>query len=170
MAKEADPYFATASFQVVVEQCDPWATFSSDYTASVPPAAPQRTCVPDPSQHCCPSLELLQHLNVALVARGSELSTGFKVWPQQCQIHGYSLCPGPAATLFNTGQDATGFLGHTAGLHPSITSRADQHLQSPFCWPALKPLSPQPVVQHRVVVTPAFPLAEPCANDLGLLF
>lgn len=32
----------------------------------------------------CPSLDMLQHLNVFVVMRGPELDTGFEVQPHQC--------------------------------------------------------------------------------------
>ena len=47
----------------------------------------------------CPSLALLQHLNVSLVVRGPELNTGSEVRPHQCPVQGHNPCPGPAATL-----------------------------------------------------------------------
>ncbi|KAJ7415365.1 hypothetical protein WISP_78556 [Willisornis vidua] len=63
-------------------------------------------------QFPCPSLDLVQHLNVFLVVRGPKLNTGFEVWPHQCQVqrdkHFFISSGHP---IFDTGQDITGLLG-----------------------------------------------------------
>ena len=70
------PPFTTTSFQGVVKSNkifleppllqteDVWRRLNK--SGEVPSDAPYKTCAPDPSQLCCPSLDMLQGLNVFL--------------------------------------------------------------------------------------------------------
>ncbi|KAK4810095.1 LOW QUALITY PROTEIN: hypothetical protein QYF61_008071 [Mycteria americana] len=65
----------------------------------------------------CPSLDTLQHLNVSLVLGGPKLNTAFEVRPHQCRVQAHDHCPTPAGhAIFDTSQDAIGFLGHLGTL------------------------------------------------------
>lgn len=52
-----------------------------------------------PYQLLCPSLDMLQHLDVFTVVSGPKLDTGFEMWPQQCVVKGDNYCPVLLATL-----------------------------------------------------------------------
>ncbi|KAK4818449.1 hypothetical protein QYF61_013136 [Mycteria americana] len=119
----------------------------------------------------CPSLDSLQHLNVSLVVRGPKLNTAFEVRPHQCRVQGHDHFPSPAGhTIFDTSQDAIGFLGHLGTLLAHIQPPVNQHPQVLFCQAAFQPLFPKPVALHGVVVTqeqgPALGLVEP--HTIGL--
>ncbi|KAK4809955.1 hypothetical protein QYF61_002912 [Mycteria americana] len=121
---------------------------------------------------CCPSLDMLQHLNVSLVVRGPKLNTEFEVRPHQCQVQGDDHFPSPAGhTISDTSQDAIGFLGRLGTLLAHIQVAADQHPQVLFRQAALQPLFPKPVALHEVVGTqvqdPALSLVEPHTIGLG---
>lgn len=61
----------------------------------------------------CPSLDMLQHPNVLLVAKGAKLNTGFDVWPHQGPVQRHNHCSSPAGHNFpDTGQ---GDIGKTTG-------------------------------------------------------
>ncbi|KAK4814854.1 hypothetical protein QYF61_027827 [Mycteria americana] len=110
----------------------------------------------------CPSLDTLQHLNVSLVVRGPNLNTLLEVRPHQCRVQGHDHFPSPAGhAIFDTSQDAIGFLGHLGTLLAHIQAAVNQH----SCWAAFQPLFPKPIALHGVVVAQvqdlAFGLVEP---------
>ncbi|KAK4823445.1 hypothetical protein QYF61_002190 [Mycteria americana] len=120
----------------------------------------------------CPSLDMLQHLNVSLVVRGLKLNTVFEVRPHQCRVQGQDHFPSPAGhTISDTSQDAIGLLGHLGTLLAHIQLPINQHLQDLFCRAAFQPLFPKPVALHGVVVTQvqdlALGLVEPHTTGLG---
>ncbi|KAK4818207.1 hypothetical protein QYF61_008697 [Mycteria americana] len=120
----------------------------------------------------CPSLDTLQHLNVSLVVGGPKLNTVFEVRPHQCRVQGHDHFPSPAGhAIFDTSQDAIGFLGHLGTLPAHIQAAVNQHPQVLLCWAAFQPLFPKPVALHGVAVTqvqdPALSLVEPHTIDLG---
>ncbi|KAK4831414.1 hypothetical protein QYF61_017545 [Mycteria americana] len=93
----------------------------------------------------CPSLDTLQHLNVSLVVRSPKLNTVFEVRPHQCRVQGHDHFPSPAGhAIFDTSQDAIGFLGHLGTLLAHIQLAVNQHPQVLFRWAALQPLFPKP--------------------------
>ncbi|KAK4815433.1 hypothetical protein QYF61_002648 [Mycteria americana] len=104
-------------------------------------------------QLCCPSLHMLQHLNVPLVVGGPKLNTVFKVRPHQCRVQGHNHFPSPARhAIFDTSQDAIGFLGHLGTLLAHIQAAVNQHPQVLLCQAAFQPLFPEPVELHGVAV------------------
>ncbi|KAK4820046.1 hypothetical protein QYF61_017892 [Mycteria americana] len=108
----------------------------------------------------CPSLHTLQHLNVSLVVRGPKLNTVFEVQPHQCRVQGQDHFPSPAGhAIFDTSQDAIGFLGHLGTLLAHIQAAVNQH--------------PQLVALHGIAVAQvqdlALGLVEPHTVDLGPL-
>ncbi|KAK4813083.1 hypothetical protein QYF61_007585 [Mycteria americana] len=120
----------------------------------------------------CPSLDLLQPLNVSLVVRGPTLNTAFEVRPHQCPVQGDDHCPSPAGhTIPDRSQDAIGFLGRLGTLLAHIQAAVNQHPQVLFCQAAFQPLFPKPVALHGVVVAQvqdlALGLVEPHTIDLG---
>ncbi|KAK4825919.1 hypothetical protein QYF61_003414 [Mycteria americana] len=120
----------------------------------------------------CPSLDMLQHLNVSLVVRGPKLNTVFEVQPHQCRVQGDNHFPSSAGhTISDTSQDAIGFLGHLGTLLAHIQPAVNQYSQVLFCQAAFQPLFPKPVALHGVVVTqvqdPALSLLEPQTIRLG---
>ncbi|KAK4820044.1 hypothetical protein QYF61_017857 [Mycteria americana] len=123
-------------------------------------------------QLCCPSLDTLQHLNVSLVVGGPKLNTVFEVRPHQCRVQGHDHFPSPAGhAIFDTSQDAIGFLGHLGTLLAHIQAAVNQHPQVLFCQAAFQPLFPKPVALHGVVVAQvqdlALGLVEPHTIGLG---
>ncbi|KAK4825904.1 hypothetical protein QYF61_003399 [Mycteria americana] len=174
LGEETDPHLSTTSFQVVVE---------SEKVSPEPPflqaKQPQflqplliRLLLQTLHQLRCPSLHTLQHLNVSLVVRGPKLNTVFEVRPHQCRVQGHDHFPSPAGhTIFDTSQDAIGFLGHLGTLLAHIQLAVDQHPQVLFCQAAFQPRFPKPVALHGVVVTqvqdPALSLVEPHTIRLG---
>ncbi|KAK4820567.1 hypothetical protein QYF61_001630 [Mycteria americana] len=120
----------------------------------------------------CPSLDTLQHLNVPLVVGGPKLNTVFEVWPHQCRVQGHDHFPTPAGhAIFDTSQDAIGFLGHLGTLLAHIQAAVNQHPQVLLCLAAFQPLFPKPVALHGVAVAQvqdlALGLVEPHTIDLG---
>ncbi|KAK4820661.1 hypothetical protein QYF61_002865 [Mycteria americana] len=120
----------------------------------------------------CPSLHTLQYLNVSLVVRGPKLNTVFEVRPHQCRVEGHDHFPTPAGhTIFDTSQDAIGFLGHLGTLLAHILLAVNQHTQVLLCWAAFQPLFPKPVALHGVAVAQgqdlALRLVEPHTIDLS---
>ncbi|KAK4815962.1 hypothetical protein QYF61_010456 [Mycteria americana] len=108
----------------------------------------------------CPSLDTLQHLNVSLVVGGPKLNTVFEVWPHQCRVQGHDRFPSPAGhAIFDTSQDAIGFLGHLGTLLAHIQAAVNQHPQLLFCLAAFQPLFPKPVALHGVAVAQVQDLA-----------
>ncbi|KAK4818988.1 hypothetical protein QYF61_022819 [Mycteria americana] len=158
LGEETDPHLSTTSFQTKQPQ--------------FPQPLLIRLGLQTLHQLRCPSLDTLQHLNVSLVVRGPKLNTGFEVRPHQCQVQGHDHCPSPAGhTIFDTSQDAIGFLGHLGTLLAHIQVAVDQHPQVLLCLAAFQPLFPKPVVLHGVAMTQvqdlALGLVEPHTIDLG---
>ncbi|KAK4830681.1 hypothetical protein QYF61_012850, partial [Mycteria americana] len=111
-------------------------------------------------QLCCPSLDALQHLNVSLILQGPKLNTGFEVQPHQCRVQGHDHFHSPAGhTIFDTSQDAIGFLGHLGTLLALIQAAVNQHPQVLCHQAAFQPLFPKPVALHGVAVTQVQDLA-----------
>ncbi|KAK4814367.1 LOW QUALITY PROTEIN: hypothetical protein QYF61_017780 [Mycteria americana] len=111
----------------------------------------------------CPSLDMLQHLNVSLVVRGPKLNTVFEVRPYQCQVQGHDHFPTPAGhTIFDTSHWLSWPPGHTAGSYSGTCLPT---------LPAFQPLFTKPVALHGVAVAqvqdPALSLVEPHTIDLG---
>ncbi|KAK4826463.1 hypothetical protein QYF61_009190 [Mycteria americana] len=120
----------------------------------------------------CPSLDSLQHLNVSLVVGGPKLNTVFEVRPHQCRVQGHDHFPSPAGhAIFDTSQDAIGFLGHLGTLPAHVQPDVKQHPQVLLCRAAFQPLFPKPVALHGVAVAQAKDLAlglvKPHTIDLG---
>ncbi|KAK4821986.1 hypothetical protein QYF61_006234 [Mycteria americana] len=108
----------------------------------------------------CPSLDTLQPLNVSLVVGGPKLNTGFEVRPHQCRVQGHDHFPSPAGhAIFDTSQDAIGFLGHLGTLLAHIQAAVNQHPQVLLCQAAFQPLFPKPVALHGVAVAQVQDLA-----------
>ncbi|KAK4828096.1 hypothetical protein QYF61_023458 [Mycteria americana] len=101
----------------------------------------------------CPSLDTLQHLNIPLVVGGPKLNTVFEVRPHRCRVQGHDHFPTPAGhAIFDTSQDAIGFLGRLGTLLAHIQPAVNQHPQVLLCWAAFQPLFPKPVALHGVAV------------------
>ncbi|KAK4829933.1 hypothetical protein QYF61_007656 [Mycteria americana] len=84
-------------------------------------------------QLCCPSLDTLQHLNVFLLVRGPKLNTVFEVQPHQCRVQGDDRFHTPAShTIFDTSQDAIGFVGHLGTLLAHIQPAVNQEQKLPL--------------------------------------
>ncbi|KAK4831237.1 hypothetical protein QYF61_016335 [Mycteria americana] len=120
----------------------------------------------------CPSLDTLQHLNVSLVVRGPKPNTVFEVWPHQCRVQGHDHFPSPAGhAIFDTSQDAIGFLGRLGTLLAHIQAAVNKHLQVLLCQAAFQPIFPKPVALHGVAVAQvqdlALGLVKPHTVDLG---
>ncbi|KAK4830590.1 hypothetical protein QYF61_011825 [Mycteria americana] len=108
----------------------------------------------------CPSLDTLQYLNIPLVVGGPKLNTGFKVRPHQCRVQGHNHFPSPAGhTIFDTSQDAIGFLGRLGTLLAHIQAAVNKHPQVLLCQAAFQPLFPKPVALHGVAVAQVQDLA-----------
>ncbi|KAK4820755.1 hypothetical protein QYF61_006095 [Mycteria americana] len=153
LGEETDPHLSTTSFQVVVE---------SNKVSPQPPFLQAKQ-----PQLRCPSLDTLQHLNVSLVVRGPKLNTVF-----ERRVQGHDHFPSPAGhAIFDTSQDAIGFLGHLGTLLAHIQAAVNQHPQVLLCQAAFQPLFPKPVVLHGVIGTQvqdlALSLVEPHTIDLG---
>ncbi|KAK4821429.1 hypothetical protein QYF61_019707 [Mycteria americana] len=158
LGEETDPHLSTTSFQAKQIQ--------------FPQPLLIRVVLQALHQLCCPSLDSLQHLNVSLVARGPKLNTAFKVRPHQCRVQGHNHFPSPAGhAIFDTSQDAIGFLGHLGTLLAHIQVAVNQHSQVLLCWAAFQPLFPKPVALHGVAAAQvqdlALSLVEPHTIDLG---
>ncbi|KAK4815348.1 hypothetical protein QYF61_000180 [Mycteria americana] len=162
LGEQIDPHLATTSFQVVVEsnKVSPQPPFLQAEQPQFPQPLFIRLVLQTLHQLRCPSLDTLQHLNVSLVVRGPKLNTVFQVRPHQCQVQGHDHFPSPAGhTIFDTNQDAIGFLGHLGTLLAHIQAAVNQHPQVLLCWAAFQPLFPKPVALHGVVVTQVQDLA-----------
>ncbi|KAK4806798.1 hypothetical protein QYF61_005594 [Mycteria americana] len=141
LGEETDPHLSTTSFQTL-------------------------------HQLHCPSLDTLQHLNVLLVGRGPKLNTVFEVRPHQCRVQGHNHFPSPAGhAIFDTSQDAIGFLGHLGTLLAHMQPAVNQHAQVLLCLAAFQPLFPKPVALHGVAVAQvqdlALGLVKPHTIELG---
>ncbi|KAK4832522.1 hypothetical protein QYF61_023854 [Mycteria americana] len=153
LGEETDPHLATTSFQVVVEsnKVSPQPPLLQAKQPQFPQVILIRLLLQTLHQLHCPSLDMLQHLNVSLEVRGPKLNTGFE---------GHDHFPSPAGhTNFDTSQDAIGFLGHLGTLLAHIQVAVNQHPQVLFCWAAFQPLFPKPVALHGVAVAQVQDLA-----------
>ncbi|KAK4824175.1 LOW QUALITY PROTEIN: hypothetical protein QYF61_011472, partial [Mycteria americana] len=106
------------------------------------------------------------------IVGGPKLNTGFEVRPHQCRVQGHDHFPTPAGhAIFNTSQDAIGFLGYLGTLLAHIQAAVNQHPQVLFCLAAFQPLCPKPVALHGVAVAQvqdlALGLVEP--HTIGLV-
>ncbi|KAK4816402.1 hypothetical protein QYF61_016719 [Mycteria americana] len=174
LGEETDTDLTTTSFQVVVEsdKVSPVPPFLQAKQPQLPQLLLIRLLLQTLHQLCCPSLDMLQHLNVCLVVRGPKLSTVFEVWPHQCHIQGHDHFPSPAShTIPDTSQNAVGFLGHLGTLRAHVQPAVNQHPQVLFRQAAFQPLFPKPVALHGVVVTqvrdPTLGLVKP--HTIGLV-
>ncbi|KAK4827180.1 hypothetical protein QYF61_015142 [Mycteria americana] len=114
----------------------------------------------------------MSHSSSDLRVRGPKPNTVFEVQPHQCQVQGYNHFPSPAGhAIFDTSQDAIGFLGHLSTLLAHIQLAVNQHPQVLLCLAAFQPLFPKPVALHGVAVAQeqdlALGLVEPHTIDLG---
>ncbi|KAK4810067.1 hypothetical protein QYF61_007889 [Mycteria americana] len=126
LGEETDPHLSTTSFQAKQSQ--------------LPQPLLIRLLLQTLHQLCCPSLDTLQHLNVPLVVGGPKLNTGFKVRPHQCRVQGHDRFPSPAGhAIFDTSQDAIGFLGHLGTLLAHIQAAVNKHSQVLLCQAAFQP-------------------------------
>ncbi|KAK4814535.1 hypothetical protein QYF61_022254 [Mycteria americana] len=162
LGEETDPHLSTTSFQVVVESNK--VSPQPPLLQAKPPQLPQplliRLLLQTLHQLRCPSLDTLQHLNVSLVVRVPKLNTVFEVRPHQRRVQEHDHFPSPAGhTIFDTSQDAVGFLGHLGTLLAHIQAAVDQQPQVLFRRAAFQPLFPKPVVLHGVIVTQVQDLA-----------
>ncbi|KAK4822662.1 hypothetical protein QYF61_019029 [Mycteria americana] len=174
LGEETDPHLSTTSFQVVVEshKVSPQPPFLQAKQSQLPQPLLIRLVLQTLHQLRCPSLDSLQHLNVSLVVGGPKLNTVVEVRPHQCRVQGHDHFPSPAGhAIFDTSQDAIGFLGHLGTLPAHIQPAVNQHPQVLFCQAAFQPLFPKPVALHGVAVTQvqdlALGLVEPHTIDLS---
>ncbi|KAK4829773.1 hypothetical protein QYF61_006572 [Mycteria americana] len=155
LGEETDPHLSTTSFQVVVEsdEVSPQPPLLQTKQSQLPQLLLIRLVLQTLPQLRCPSLDTLQHLNVPLVVGGPKLNTVFEVRPHQCQVQGDNHFPSPAGhAIFDTSQDAIGFLGHLGTLLAHIQAAVNQHPQVLLCQAAFQPLFPKPVALHGVAV------------------
>ncbi|KAK4815206.1 hypothetical protein QYF61_021825 [Mycteria americana] len=174
LGEETDPHLSTPSFQVVEEsdEVSPQPPFLQAKQSQLPQPLLIRLLLQTLHQLRCPSLHTLQHLNVSLVVGGPKLNTAFEVRPHQCRVQGHDHCPSPAGhTIFDTSQDAIGFLGRLGTLLAHIQAAVNQHPQVLLCQAAFQPLFPKPVALHGVAVAQvqdlALGLVKPHTIDLG---
>ncbi|KAK4822237.1 hypothetical protein QYF61_011878 [Mycteria americana] len=176
LGEETDPHLSTTSFQVVVEsnKVSPQPPFLQAKQSQLPQLLLIRLVLQSLHQLRCPSLDMLQHLNVSLVVGGPKLNTVFEVRPHQCRVQGHDHFPSPAGhAISDTSQDAIGFLGHLGTLLAHIQEGVSQHPQVLFCLAAFQPLFPKPVALHGVAVAQvqdlALGLVKPHTIDFGPL-
>ncbi|KAK4817034.1 hypothetical protein QYF61_026040 [Mycteria americana] len=174
LGEETDPHLSTTSFQVVVEsdKVSPQPPFLQAKQPQLPQPLLIRLLLQILHQLRCPSLDTLQHLNVPLVVGGPKLNTVFEVRPHQCRVQGHDHFSSPAGhAIFDTSQDAIGFLGHLGTLLAHIQAAVNQHPQVLLCQAAFQPLFPKPVALHGVAVAQvqdlALGLVKPHTTDLG---
>ncbi|KAK4831422.1 hypothetical protein QYF61_017553 [Mycteria americana] len=174
LGEDTDPHLSTTSSQVVVEsdKVSPQPPFLQAKQPQLPQLLLIRLLLQTLHQLRCPSLHTLQPLHVSLVARGPKLNTVFEVRPHQCRVQGHDHFPSPAGhAMFDTSQDAIGFLGHLGTLLAHIQPAVNQHPQVLFCQAAFQPLFPKPVALHGVAVAQvqdlALGLVKPHTIDLG---
>ncbi|KAK4807082.1 hypothetical protein QYF61_018423 [Mycteria americana] len=158
LGEETDPHLSTTSFQAKQSQ--------------LPQLLLIRLLLQTLHQLHCPFLDTLQHLNVPLVVEGPKRNTVFKVWPHQRRVQGHDHFRIPAGhAIFDTSQDAIGFLGRLGTLLAHIQAAVNQHPQVLLCLAAFQPLFPKPVALHGVAVAQvqdlALGLVEPHTIDLG---
>ncbi|KAK4831168.1 hypothetical protein QYF61_015638 [Mycteria americana] len=162
LGEETDPHLSTTSFQVVVEsdKVSPQPPFLQAKQSQLPQPLIIRLLLQTLHQLRCPSLDTLQYLNIPLVVGGPKLNTVFEVRPHQCRIQGDNHFPSPAGhTIFDTSQDAIGFLGHLGTLLAHIQAAVNKHPQVLLCQAAFQPLFPKPVALHGVAVAQVQDLA-----------
>ncbi|KAK4811102.1 hypothetical protein QYF61_016388 [Mycteria americana] len=146
LGEETDPHLYTTSFQAKQPQ--------------FPQPLLIRLLLQTLHQLRCPSLDTLQHLNVPLVVGGPNQNTVFKVRHHQCRVQGHNHFPSPAGhAIFDTSQDAIGFLGRLGTLLAHIQAAVNQHPQVLLCLAAFQPLFPKPVALHGVDVAQVQDLA-----------
>ncbi|KAK4829527.1 hypothetical protein QYF61_005166, partial [Mycteria americana] len=165
LGEETDPHLSTTSFQAVVEshKVSPLPPLLQAKQPQFPQPLPIRLLLQTLHHLHCPSLDTLQHLNVSLVVRDPKLNTGFE---------GHDHFPSPAGhAIFDTSQDAIGFLGHLGTLLAHIQAAVNQHPQVLLCQAAFQPLFPKPAALHGVAVAQvqdlALGLVKPHTIDLG---
>ncbi|KAK4830266.1 hypothetical protein QYF61_009359 [Mycteria americana] len=162
LGEETDPHLSTTSFQVVVEsdEVSPQPPFLQAKQSQLPQPLLIRLVLQTLHQLRCPSLYALQYLNIPLVVGGPKLNTVFEVRPHQCRVQGHNHFPSPAGhAIFDTGQDAIGFLGRLGTLLAHIQAAVNQHPQVLLCQAAFQPLFPKPVALHGVAVAQVQDLA-----------
>ncbi|KAK4832683.1 hypothetical protein QYF61_025144 [Mycteria americana] len=174
LEEETDPHLPTPSFQVVEEsdKVSPQPPFLQAKQPQLPQPLLISLVLQTLPQLRCPSLDTLQPLNVSLVVGGPKLNTGFEVRPHQCRVQGHNHFPSPAGhAIFDTSQDAIGFLGRLGTLLAHIQAAVNQHPQVLLCQAAFQPLFPKPVALHGVAVAQvqdlALGLVKPHTIDLG---
>ena len=112
-----------------------------------------KTCDPDPSQLCCPSLGMLQGHSVCLVEWDPKLNIELTVRPHQSWVQkGNQLCAPTGCTISDTSQDGIVLLGHLGTLLSHVQLSINQHPQILFLCLAFQPHCPKPVVLHGAVV------------------
>ncbi|KAK4821667.1 hypothetical protein QYF61_027135 [Mycteria americana] len=166
LGEETDPHLATTSFQVVVESNK--VSPQPPFLQAKQPQLPQ-TSAPDPSPA---SLPFSGHAPAPQCVQ--ILNTVFEVWPHQCRVQGHNHFPSPAGhAIFDTSQDAIGFLGCLGTLLAHIQAAVNQYSQVLLCWAAFQPLFPKPVALHGVAVAQvqdlALGLVKPHTIDLSPL-
>lgn len=115
------------------------------------PAAPHKTCAPDPLQLHCLSLNTLQGLHFLLVVKGPTLNTAFELQPHQGWVQRDDHLPAPAGcTMSDTSQDA---------IWPSWSSGHTASTCSAKHWPA----PPGPFPTHSLCTA----LFQACSADWG---
>ncbi|KAK4815422.1 hypothetical protein QYF61_001410 [Mycteria americana] len=162
LGEETDPHLSTPSFQVAVEsnKVSPQPPFLQAKQPQFPQPLLIRLVLQTLHQLRCPSLDTLHHLNVSLVVRGPNLNTVFEVRPHHCRVQGHNHFPSPAGhAIFDTSQDAIGFLGRLGTLLAHIQPPVNQHSQVLLCLAAFQPLFPKPVALHGVAVAQVQDLA-----------
>ncbi|KAK4828379.1 hypothetical protein QYF61_026117, partial [Mycteria americana] len=165
LGEETDPHLSTTSLQVAVEsdKVSPQPPFLQAKQSQFPQPLLIRLLLQTLHQLRCPSLHTLQHLNVPLVVRGPKLNTVFE---------GHDHFPSPAGhAIFDTSQDAIGFLGRLGTLLAHIQVAVNKHPQVLFHRAAFQPLFPKPVALHGVAVAQvqdlALGLVKPHTIDLN---
>ncbi|KAK4815135.1 hypothetical protein QYF61_017576 [Mycteria americana] len=158
LGEETDPHLSTTSFQAKQSQ--------------LPQPLLIRLLLQTLHQLRCPSLDTLRYLNIPLVVGGPKLNTAFEVRPHQCRVQGHNHFPSPAGhAIFDTSQDAIGFLGRLGTLLAHIQAAVNKHPQVLLCQAAFQPLFPKPVALHGVAVAQvqdlALGLVKPHTIDLG---
>ncbi|KAK4824504.1 hypothetical protein QYF61_015902 [Mycteria americana] len=174
LGEETDPHLSTTSFQVVVEsdEVSPQPPFLQAKQSQLPQPLLIRLLLQTLHQLRCPSLHTLQYLNIPLVVGGPKLNTVFEVRPHQCRVQGHNHFPSPAGhAIFDTSQDAIGFLGRLGTLLAHIQAAVNKHPQVLLCQAAFQPLFPKPAALHGVAVAQvqdlALGLVKPHTIDLG---
>ncbi|KAK4828032.1 hypothetical protein QYF61_022809 [Mycteria americana] len=102
LGEETNIHLATTSFQVVVEsnKVSPQPPLLQTKQSQVPQPLLIRLVLQTLHQLRCPSLDMLQHLNVFLALRDPKLNKVFEVWLHQCKYKGMITSIVLLATLF----------------------------------------------------------------------